>query len=598
MFHLTSTFDFTMDTSWDTLPLKLVESVKQTIQDLGFQKMTPVQAACIPLLLNHKDVAAEAVTGSGKTLAFLIPVIQILFQREVPLKKHDIGALIISPTRELATQIYEVLQSFLKHLPQFSSLLTVGGSHVGEDLQTFKAKGSHILVATPGRLQDLLARTPANGPSLSAGVKALEVLILDEADRLLDLGFFNTLNTIFAYLPKQRRTGLFSATQTSDVISLIRAGLRNPVQVKVKEKEAVGDERTPVSLLNYYMVCEEDRKFSTLVTLLKEREYEKTMVFFATCACVEYFTVVLRDLLKKSQVLSIHGKMKEKRFKIFDKFRSLSSGVLLCTDVMCRGVDIPSVDWVIQFDPPSIASSFVHRCGRTARIGNEGSAIVLLLPCETDYVKFIQINQKVNLDTMECPPNVPDLLQKIRKLQLHDRLTMDKANRAFVSFVQSYAKHECNVILSVKNLNFGKMATSFGLLKLPKMPELKGMKITDFVPVRMDYNSIAYQDKQKEKSRLQKLKTYKETGSWPGMKQYNPQQEAWSQAKEKKAKRKRKHEKKRKGHEFTQEDLDDLEEDFKMVKKLKKGKMKNKDFDKHFGCEVDEENEAENQKTS
>lgn len=586
-----------MDTSWDNLPLKLVDPVKHTIQDLDFKNMTPVQAACIPLLLSHKDVAAEAVTGSGKTLAFMIPIIQILVQREEPLKKHDVGALIISPTRELATQIYEVLQSFLAHLPQFSSLLTVGGSQVGDDLQSFKTRGSHILVATPGRLQDLLARNSANGPSLAGGVKALEVLILDEADRLLDLGFFNTLNTIFAYLPKQRRTGLFSATQTSDVISLIRAGLRNPVKVKVKEKEATGDERTPVSLLNYYMVCEEDKKFSTLVTLLKEREKEKTMVFFATCACVEYFTVILRDLFKKSQVLSIHGKMKDKRFKIFDRFRSQDSGILLCTDVMCRGVDIPSVDWVIQFDPPSTASSFVHRCGRTARIGNEGSALVMLLPCETDYVNFIKINQKVSLNPMECPASVPDLQQKIRKLQLRDRLIMDKANRAFVSFVQSYAKHECSVILSLKNLNFGKMATSFGLLKMPRMPELRGITITDFVPVKMDFNTIAYQDKQKEKSRLQKLDTYKETGSWPGMKLHKPKQESWSQTKEKKAKKKKKNEKKRKGHQFTQEDLDDLEEDFRMIKKLKKGKIKNKDFDKHFGCEVDEVEETENQET-
>lgn len=289
--------------------------------------------------------------------------------------------------------------------------------------------------------------------------------------------------------------------------------------------------------------------------------------------------------------------MKDKRFKIFDRFRSLDSGVLLCTDVMCRGVDIPSVEWVIQFDPPSTASSFVHRCGRTARIGNEGSAIVMLLPCEIDYVKFIQINQKVNLNPLDCPASVPDLLQKMRKLQLQDRLTMDKANRAFVSFVQSYAKHECSVILSIKNLNFGKMATSFGLMKMPRMPELKGVTITDFVPVRMDYNTIPYQDKQKEKSRLQKLSAYKETGSWPGMKQHKPKQEAWSQQKERKAKKKKKNEKKRKAHEFTQEDLDDLEEDFRMVKKLKKGKIKNKDFDKYFGCEADVVEETGNQET-
>ncbi|XP_045583358.1 ATP-dependent RNA helicase DDX55 [Procambarus clarkii] len=585
-----------MDTSWDNLPVKLLAPVKRTIQDFGFQSMTPVQAACIPLLLSHKDVAAEAVTGSGKTLAFLIPIIQILKQREDPLKKHDIGALIVSPTRELATQIHEVLQGFLKYCPQITSMLTVGGSFAGDDLQTFKSRGAHILVSTPGRLEDLLARNTFEGPSLAAGVKALEILILDEADRLLDLGFFSTLNTIFAYLPKQRRTGLFSATQTSDVISLIRAGLRNPLQVKVKEKDATGDDRTPLSLHNYYMVCEEEKKFDILVKLLQDRESKKTMLFLPTCACVEYFTIVLKELLKNIQFLSLHGKMKEKRFKVFDKFRALKSGVLLCTDVMCRGVDIPSVDWVIQYDPPSTASAFVHRCGRTARSGNEGSAIVLLRPCETDYVEFIELNQKVTLNPLDSPTDVPELLKKLRKLQLQDRSVMDKANRAFVSFIQSYAKHECNVILNVKSLSLGRTASSFGLLKLPKMPELKGVNVTDFVPVKMNYNTIAYKDKQKEKSRQQKLSIYRETGQWPGMKPYTPKPEPWSQKKDKMEKKKKRHEKKlKRGHQFTQEDLDDLEEDFRMVKKLKRGKVKTKDFDKHFGCDVDDETQEDDE---
>lgn len=578
-----------METSWDSLPVNLLNPIKQTIQDFGFTSMTPVQAACIPLLLKHKDVAAEAVTGSGKTLAFLIPVIQILKKLEYPLKKHDVGALIVSPTRELASQIHEVLQGFLKHIPQLTSMLTVGGSYPSDDIENFGNTGAHIIVGTPGRLQDLLARNGNEGPSLAAGVRALEILILDEADRLLDMGFFDTLNTIFAYLPKQRRTGLFSATQTSDVISLIRAGLRNPVQVKVKENEATGNEKTPLSLQNYFMVCEEDKKFATLVTLLKERETEKVMVFLATCACVEYFSIALGVFLKNIKILSSHGKMKNKRFTIFNQFRSLESGVLLCTDVMCRGVDIPSVDWVIQYDPPSSAAAFVHRCGRTARIGNEGSAIVMLLPNETEYVEFIKLNQEVTLHTMTAPTNIPDLFNKMRKLQLQDRMTMDKANRAFVSYIQSYAKHECNVLFNVKSLNFGHTATSFGLLKMPKMPELKGIKITDFDPVKMDYNTIAYKDKQKEKSRQKKLCVYKETGQWPGMKQHRQKTEPWSKQKEKKERKKRRKEKKRKGHHFTQEDLDDLEKDFRMVKKFGKGKVKAKDFDAYFGCENEDE---------
>lgn len=578
-----------MDTSWASLKVKLIPPITRTLQDFKFKSMTPVQAACIPMLLSHKDVVAEAVTGSGKTLAFLIPVLQILERREQKLKKHEIGALVVSPTRELATQIHEVLQGFLKHLPDRTSMLAVGGSYPSEDVDRFKANGAHILIGTPGRLEDLLGRQIADCGSFADGVRALEVLILDEADRLLDMGFHSTISTIIAYLPKQRRTGLFSATQTSDVVTLVRAGLRNPVQVKVKEKDATGDERTPKSLMNFYMECEPDKKFATLLAVLREKRSEKCMVFFPTCACVEYFTIILKETLKNMKILSLHGRMKDKRFKIFDEFRSLASGVLLCTDVMCRGVDIPRVDWVIQFDPPSSATAFVHRCGRTARIGNEGNAIVMLLPSETDYVEFIQINQKVTLRRLRPPAEVPDLLAKMRRMQLKDRNVMDKANRAFVSFIKSYAKHECSLILSVKELNFGHAATSFGLLRMPKMPELKDTTVPDFTPVEVDFNAIPYKDKQREQSRQRKMQEYEQTGEWPGMKPRKRKTEAWSEQKDKKRRKQRKKELKemRAKNRFTAEEQDEVNEDFRLLKKLQKGKINSSAFDKHFGLDDD-----------
>ena len=576
-----------MENTWDSLPVRLLAPIKATIQDLGFNYMTPVQAACIPLLLSHKDVAAEAVTGSGKTLAFVIPVIQILKELSTPLKKHDIGAIIISPTRELATQIYEVIEKFLVHTPKITAMLLVGGSYVGEDIQAFLKNGAHILVATPGRLEDLFSRNIEDGPSFAAGARRIEVLILDEADKLLDLGFLSTLNTIFAYLPKQRRTGLFSATQTSDVVSLIRAGLRNPLQVRVKEHDAKKDERTPASLQNYYMVCESEKKFDTLVALLRERKSEKSMVFFPTCAAVKYFNVLLHEFLKGMKIQAIHGKIKDKRFKIFDDFRSQESGLLLCTDVMCRGVDIPKVDWVIQYDPPSDAASFVHRCGRTARIGNEGAAIVLLMPSEDAYVEFIHINQKVKLQCMDKPKFVPSLVSKVRKLQLKDRSLMDKANRAYVSFIRAYSKHDIKLILNVKKLNFGAVATSYGLLKMLKMPELKGITVKDFEPAEIDVNDVRYKDKNLEKNRQKKLKDFQITGQWPGMKKpLKTKSEPWSKQKDmahKKKKRQEMREKMRNRNRLTEEEMEELDEDYRMLKRKKKGRVTNGQFDKHFG---------------
>ena len=177
------------------------------------------QASSIPLFLQRKDVAAEAVTGSGKTLAFLIPILEILMGLESPLGKHQIGALILSPTRELASQISEVLSEFLGRIPSLSQLLLIGGSNINADMEKFQEEGGNIIIGTPGRIEDLLmGKTHAKTATFASAIKTLEVLVLDEGDRLLSLGFERSISTILSFLPKQRRTGLFSATQTKVII--------------------------------------------------------------------------------------------------------------------------------------------------------------------------------------------------------------------------------------------------------------------------------------------------------------------------------------------------------------------------------------------
>eukprot|EP00914_Ancora_sagittata_P015712 GHVO01031267.1.p1 GENE.GHVO01031267.1~~GHVO01031267.1.p1 ORF type:complete len:300 (-),score=33.21 GHVO01031267.1:14-913(-) len=295
------------------------------------------------------------------------------------------------------------------------------------DVNEFMEKGGNILVATPGRLVDTLSRSD-EGLDLTASVKALEVLVLDEADRLLDMGFHKSLNTILSYLPKQRRTGLFSATQTKELEDLIRAGLRNPVRVTVKERGASGEEvnrKTPASLKNYYMIVESDQKFNHLVAFLQLHKDEKHLIFFSTCAAVDYFTKALQHVLKKMQIFCIHGK-KDSRNKIFNSFRKMKGGILVCTDVMGRGVDIPEINWVTQYDPPSSSSNFVHRCGRTARIGHVGSAIVYLRPIEETYVNFLSINQKVPLEEHVPPDEVNDHIPALKKHMLQDRAMYER----------------------------------------------------------------------------------------------------------------------------------------------------------------------------
>ncbi|XP_014202835.1 ATP-dependent RNA helicase DDX55 isoform X3 [Pan paniscus] len=438
---------------WESLPVPLHPQVLGALRELGFPYMTPVQSATIPLFMRNKDVAAEAVTGSGKTLAFVIPILEILLRREEKLKKSQVGAIIITPTRELAIQIDEVLSHFTKHFPEFSQILWIGGRNPGEDVEKFKQQGGNIIVATPGRLEDMFRRK-AEGLDLASCVRSLDVLVLDEADRLLDMGFEASINTILEFLPKQRRTGLFSATQTQEVENLVRAGLRNPVRVSVKEKgvAASSAQKTPSRLENYYMVCKADEKFNQLVHFLRNHKQEKHLVFFSTCACVEYYGKALEVLVKGVKIMCIHGKMKYKRNKIFMEFRKLQSGILVCTDVMARGIDIPEVNWVLQYDPPSNASAFVHRCGRTARIGHGGSALVFLLPMEESYINFLAINQKCPLQEMKPQRNTADLLPKLKSMALADRAVFEKGMKAFVSYVQAYAKHECNLIFRLKAL--------------------------------------------------------------------------------------------------------------------------------------------------
>ncbi|CAH7244335.1 ATP-dependent RNA helicase DDX55 [Phodopus roborovskii] len=571
--------------SWESLQVPLHPGVLVALRELGFPHMTPVQSATIPLFMKNKDVAAEAVTGSGKTLAFVIPIVEILLRRGEKLKKRQVGAIIITPTRELAIQIDEVLSHFTKHFPQFSQILWIGGRNPGEDVERFKQHGGNIIVATPGRLEDMFRRK-AEGLDLASCVKSLDVLVLDEADRLLDMGFEASLNTILEFLPKQRRTGLFSATQTQEVENLVRAGLRNPVRISVKEKgvAASSTQKTPSRLENHYMICKADEKFNQLVHFLRNHQQEKHLVFFSTCACVEYYGKALEALLKRVRILCIHGKMKYKRNKIFMEFRKLQSGILVCTDVMARGIDIPEVNWVLQYDPPSNASAFVHRCGRTARIGHGGSALVFLLPMEEAYINFLAINQKCPLQEMSLQRNTADLLPKLRAMAMADRAVFEKGMKAFVSFVQAYAKHECSLIFRLKDLDFASLARGFALLRMPRMPELRGKQFPDFVPTDIDTDTIPFKDKIREKQRQKLLEQKrKERTENEGRRKFI-KNKAWSKQKAKKEKKKKMNAKRKRdeGSDIDDEDMEELLNDTRLLKKFKKGRITEEEFEKRL----------------
>ena len=355
-------------------------------------------------------------------------------EKETKWKKHEVGALVIAPTRELAKQIYEVIVQILLSFPRksmkgkdgeitqaeegtglgtqtmtsrFSSAVFVGGVTIQEHIQTFEEFGGNITVGTPGRLVDLVTKCDV----FTRHLKSLEVLIMDEADTLLAMGFRESINSILAVLPKQRRTGLFSATQTNEVRNLIRAGLRNPVNISVKVNSGGKDEKnqeqkTPSTLRNHYINAGHDRRPAELMAFLLRHNNEKVMVFCATCACVDFYSYAFREISKLpgsilygiGKVYGLHGKQAPKRRnRVYANFLADPAAILFSTDVAARGIDIPDVDVIVQMAAPRDPAFFIHRVGRVARAGKSGTAILMISEQEAAYIDLLGVEVYLSL---------------------------------------------------------------------------------------------------------------------------------------------------------------------------------------------------------
>ena len=335
-----------------------------------WQKMTDIQRAAIPHALAGRDVLGAAKTGSGKTLAFLVPTLELLY-RERWGRMDGLGALIISPTRELAMQIFDVLRiAGVRH--DLSAGLVIGGKDKAEEAE--RICGMNLLVCTPGRLLQHLDETPgfeANG---------LQMLVLDEADRILDMGFSSTLNAIVAALPKKRQTLLFSATQTKDVKALARLSLRSPQYVAVHE---TSKSSTPAKLDHHYMITPAASKLDVLFGFVRTHLQAKTIVFLSSCKQVQFVHAAFAALRPGVPLMCLHGRQKQmKRLAVYTDFCAKKHAVLFATDVAARGLDFPQVHWVVQADCPEDVATYIHRTGRTARYTASGRALLLLLPSE------------------------------------------------------------------------------------------------------------------------------------------------------------------------------------------------------------------------
>lgn len=423
---------------------------------------------------------------------------------------HAPSAAVINPPEDGDAPHRKQSSSTLKVVPQ---LLLGGSTSPAEDLSAFLKGSPNLLVSTPGRLLELLSSPHVHCPQSS-----FEMLVLDEGDRLLDLGFKDDLQKILQRLPKQRRTGLFSASVSEAVDQLVRVGLRNPVKVMVKVKGTSGalDKRTPASLQMTYFITQPTHKFLALRHILSSVHPtpQKTICFVSTCSAVDYLSAILPLTLGDDfQLIPLHGKhpanVRQKNFTRFTN--SASQSILLTTDVASRGLDISGVDVVVQIDPPSDPKTFIHRCGRAGRAGRRGVSVVLLQPGrEEDYVSFLDV-RKTPVTPFHHPLSLTESdvnasIHRIRKTVLADRALHDKGQKAFVSWVRSYSKHQASSIFRVADLQWEELGKAWGLLKLPKMPELKNFAGDRGLGVDIDWDSYAYKDKQREKRRQELLR--------------------------------------------------------------------------------------------
>ncbi len=385
--------------------LALAEPLKRAVADMGYEFMTPIQAQAIPVVITGKDVMGAAQTGTGKTAAFSLPLLHRLMKHEnasTSPARHPVRALVLLPTRELADQVAQQVKMYAKHT-NLRSAVVFGGMDMKPQTLELK-KGVEVLVATPGRLLDHIE-------AKNAVLNQVEYVVLDEADRMLDIGFLPDLQRILSYLPKQRTTLLFSATFSPEIKRLANSYLQDPVLVEVARPNA-----TASTVEQHFYSVNEDNKRHALHQILKQRGMKQAFVFVnSKLGCARLARSLEREGLKTA---ALHGdKSQDERLKALDAFKKGEVDLLVCTDVAARGLDIKDVPAVFNFDIPFNAEDYVHRIGRTGRAGASGLAVTFVgggndARLMADIEKLIKT--KIDLEAVEFEEDQPDIRKQGR----------------------------------------------------------------------------------------------------------------------------------------------------------------------------------------
>ena len=373
--------------------LGLIEPLLRTLQQLDYTTPTPVQAKAIPAVLAGRDLMAAAQTGTGKTAGFALPVLQRLALEGEKVASNSIRALVLVPTRELAEQVHNNVREYAENLP-LSTYAVYGGVSINPQMMRLR-RGVDLLVATPGRLLDLFRQNAVK-------FNQVQTLVLDEADRMLDLGFAEELQSVYAALPRKRQTLLFSATFSDQIRMLAGLALNDPLSIEVSPRNA-----TAASVKQWLVPVDKKRKEDLFCHLLRKQRWTQVLVFAKTRNGVDQ--LVERLLAEGVNADGIHGdRPQATRQRALDSFKAREVQVLVATDVAARGLDIDDLPLVVNLDLPIVAEDYVHRIGRTGRAGNKGEAISLVCADEVQLLAAIEVLTRQTLPRHEEPDFIPD----------------------------------------------------------------------------------------------------------------------------------------------------------------------------------------------
>lgn len=449
------------------LPLSSI--TQKNLYRRNFKTLTEIQRCTIPHALAGRDILAASKTGSGKTLSFLIPVIENLYRMKWT-TMDKLGALVIVPTRELAIQVFEVLRSIVDEGHELSYGLVIGGKSYKTEREDINFM--NILVCTPGRFLQHLNETEY------FDCNNLQMLVLDEADEILSMGFEQTLTSIVDCLPNKRQNMLFSATLNKKIMKLSKLTLKDPEQILLQNREVAKKEgndndqshmyEAPVKLSQFYTIIPHYEKLNLLFSFIKNQQTAKIIVFVSTVKQVRFIFESFKKLRMGLPLYEYHGKQPQpKRTGIFFSFTESKSAVLICTNIAARGLDFPKVDWVFQYDCPENVETYVHRMGRTARFSAAGKNLLVLDPSEVSFIEKVK-EKKYTVNKITLNPDKQVAVQKtLTRLLVGNDDIKYLAQRAFISFVKCIHNMADKSVFNVSKIDCKKLALSFGLIQTP-----------------------------------------------------------------------------------------------------------------------------------